>query len=155
MRSLKAKAEEVAANPRARSARLRVAVRTQAPVFPEALDLMPKRAPLAGVCAWLLWLNISFSVALIIMIGALYHIRYSAEGEARAVKKMERAIAAEEDVQRTLRAEWSSLNDPRRLQDLARHYLEIGLFAPVASHGFASRYDAHHCHYPKPRGGRQ
>lgn len=76
------------------------------------------------------WLNIGFSVALIIMIGVLYHIRYSAEGEARALKKMERAIAAEEDVQRTLRAEWSSLNDPRRLQDLARHYLKLDYLRP-------------------------
>lgn len=48
MRSLKAKATEIEANPRARSARLRVAVRTEAPVFPEVVDLMPKRAPQAG-----------------------------------------------------------------------------------------------------------
>ena len=71
------------------------------------------------------WVNISFGVALVFTIAALYHIRYSAESEARVLRKIERAIAHEEDVQRTLRAEWSSLNDPRRLQDLARHYLEL------------------------------
>lgn len=76
------------------------------------------------------WLNIGFFVALVCMIGALYHIRYSAEGEARALKKIERAIAQEEDRQRTLRAEWSSLNDPRRLQDLARDYLTLDQLRP-------------------------
>lgn len=76
------------------------------------------------------WLNISFFVLLVCMIAALYHIRYSAEGEARALKKIERAIAQEEDRQRTLRAEWSSLNDPRRLQDLARDYLDLDYLRP-------------------------
>ena len=44
-RTVKPQADEVAANPRARSARLRVAMRTPAPVFPEAADLMPRNAP--------------------------------------------------------------------------------------------------------------
>ena len=48
MRSLKARADEVEANPRARSARLRVAIRTDALAFAPSADLMPKRAPLAG-----------------------------------------------------------------------------------------------------------
>ena len=76
------------------------------------------------------WLNGSFCVALVCMIAALYHIRYSAEDEARALKKIERAIAQEQDRQRTLRAEWSSLNDPRRLQDLARNYLNLDYLRP-------------------------
>ena len=76
------------------------------------------------------WLNGSFCVALGCMIAALYHIRYSAEDEARALKKIERAIAQEQDRQRTLRAEWSSLNDPRRLQDLARNYLNLDYLRP-------------------------
>lgn len=48
MRSVKARAEEIDANPRARSARLRVAIRTEAPVFAADTDLMPKRAPVIG-----------------------------------------------------------------------------------------------------------
>jgi 16S rRNA (cytosine1402-N4)-methyltransferase len=47
-RSVKARAGEVEANPRARSARLRVAVRTAAPAFAPGADLMPKRAPQRG-----------------------------------------------------------------------------------------------------------
>lgn len=76
------------------------------------------------------WINIGFGVALVFTIAALYHIRYSAESEARTLKKIERAIAHEEDVRRTLRAEWSSLNNPRRLQDLARHYLDLDQLRP-------------------------
>lgn len=75
-------------------------------------------------------INISLGVALVILIGALYHIRYSAEGEARALRKLERQIAVEHDRQRTLRAEWSSLNDPRRLQLLSRQYLELETIRP-------------------------
>ena len=48
MRSVKARAEEIDANPRARSARLRVAIRTEAPAFAATADLMPKRAPQLG-----------------------------------------------------------------------------------------------------------
>ncbi|MCH1542126.1 MAG: 16S rRNA (cytosine(1402)-N(4))-methyltransferase RsmH [Alphaproteobacteria bacterium] len=44
-RSVKADAAETEINPRARSARLRVAVRTQASAFAAETDLLPKRAP--------------------------------------------------------------------------------------------------------------
>ena len=36
---------QINANPRARSARLRVALRTDAPAFTAEADLLPKRAP--------------------------------------------------------------------------------------------------------------
>jgi 16S rRNA (cytosine1402-N4)-methyltransferase len=44
-RTIKASAEEIQENPRSRSARLRVALRTEAAAFPESGDLMPRRAP--------------------------------------------------------------------------------------------------------------
>ena len=47
-RSLKAGAAETDLNPRARSARLRVAVRTAASAFAAETDLLPKRAPKLG-----------------------------------------------------------------------------------------------------------
>ncbi len=71
------------------------------------------------------WVNISLAVVLIAVIAALYHIRYSAEAEARVVRQLERQINQQHDLQRTLQAEWSSLNDPRRLQLLARDYLKL------------------------------
>ena len=69
--------------------------------------------------------NISLAICLVALIGALYHIRYSAESEARSLRKLERQIALEHDRRRTLQAEWSSLNDPRRLQILSREYLSL------------------------------
>lgn len=44
-RSIKAAAAELAQNPRARSARLRVGERTHAPIYPGAVDLLPRHAP--------------------------------------------------------------------------------------------------------------
>ena len=44
-RTIKAGETEIEANPRARSARLRVALRTDAPAFTAEADLLPKRAP--------------------------------------------------------------------------------------------------------------
>ena len=72
------------------------------------------------------WINISLCLLLVLCIAALYHIRYSAEAEARGVRQVEQKINRELDRQRTLRAEWSSLNDPRRLQLLSRHYFQLG-----------------------------
>ena len=56
---------------------------------------------------------------------ALYHIRYSAEAEAKALRDVQRIMAAEQDRRRTLQAEWASLNDPRRLQILSQQYLSL------------------------------
>ncbi len=69
--------------------------------------------------------NIAFLIIIIVLIAAVYHIRYSAEAEHRTVQRVQRAIAEEHDAQRMLYAEWSSLNDPRRLQVLASRYLDL------------------------------
>ena len=71
------------------------------------------------------WVNAIMAVVLIVLVAALYHIRYSAEAEIRALRQAERAIIAEADYRQTLQAEWSSLNDPRRLQALAERYLAL------------------------------
>jgi hypothetical protein len=70
-------------------------------------------------------LNITLAFAFVILVAALYHIRYSAEAEAKALRDMQRIMAVEQDRRRTLQAEWASLNDPRRLQILSRQYLSL------------------------------
>ena len=70
-------------------------------------------------------LNITLVFVFIILMAALYHIRYSAEAEAKALRDTQRIVAAEQDRRRTLQAEWASLNDPRRLQILSRQYLSL------------------------------
>ena len=69
-------------------------------------------------------LNIALLFVFVILVAALYHIRYSAEAEAKALRDTQRIMAAEQD-RRTLQAEWASLNDPRRLQILSRQYLSL------------------------------
>lgn len=70
-------------------------------------------------------LNIALIFVFVILVAALYHIRYSAEAEAKALRDMQRIMAAEQDRRRTLQAEWASLNDPRRLQILSQQYLSL------------------------------
>ena len=69
------------------------------------------------------YLNIALAFIVVVLLAALYHIRYSAEAEAKALRDMQRIVAVEQDRRRTLEAEWASLNDPRRLQYLALDYL--------------------------------
>ncbi|MDG1008098.1 MAG: hypothetical protein P8P44_07765 [Alphaproteobacteria bacterium] len=71
------------------------------------------------------FLNITLAFIVVVLVAALYHIRYSAEAEARALRHMQRIMAVEQDRRRTLEAEWASLNDPRRLQMLSRQYLSL------------------------------
>ena len=71
------------------------------------------------------WLNIALAFTAVIVVSALYHIRYSAEAEAKTLRDMQRILAVEQDRRRTLEAEWASLNDPRRLQSLTRQYLSL------------------------------
>ena len=71
------------------------------------------------------YLNIALAFIVVVLLAALYHIRYSAEAEAKALRDMQRIVAVEQDRRRTLEAEWASLNDPRRLQILARQYLAL------------------------------
>ncbi len=65
----------------------------------------------------------------IFMSALLVHVVFTSSYESRAIEaqlnNLRSSISLERDVQQTLRAEWSSLNDPRRLQKLAGEYLEL------------------------------
>jgi len=65
-------------------------------------------------------------VCIVALVAVLYHIRYSAEAEARQLRRIEAGIIAAQDRRDMLDAEWSSLNDPRRLQELSQRYLSLG-----------------------------
>jgi cell division protein FtsL len=84
-------------------------------------------------------LNIVLVLAVIGLSIGLYHIKYRAEAAETRAHKIEREIAQEQESIRVLRAEWSYLNQPERLQELARRYTkleplqasQIGTFADV------------------------
>ena len=58
----------------------------------------------------------------------LYHVKYSVDRMERQGLSLKAKIADEHAAIRILDAEWSSLNNPERLQKLSSRYLEL---APV------------------------
>ncbi len=56
---------------------------------------------------------------------ALYHVKYEATDYSRQVTDLREEIAVERDLVNVLKAEWSSLNEPQRIQRLADQYLEL------------------------------
>tara|TARA_R110002124_G_scaffold74257_1_gene199281 strand:+ start:1839 stop:2216 length:378 start_codon:yes stop_codon:yes gene_type:complete len=84
-------------------------------------------------------LNIVLVLSVIGLSVLLYDIKYRAEAAETRAQKIEREITAEQESIRVLRAEWSYLNQPERLQELARRYTkleplqagQIGTFADV------------------------
>ena len=75
---------------------------------------------------------LNFILVLSVIAGSivLYDIKYRAEAADRLAKKLERQIADEQDGIRVLRAEWSYLNQPERLQTLATRYTELKPLSP-------------------------
>jgi len=70
---------------------------------------------LNGICIFLVLATLT----------ALYHIRYGADAQQQAVRDVESKIYASLKEQQILRAEWTSLNDPMRLQYLAQSKLGL------------------------------
>jgi hypothetical protein len=65
-------------------------------------------------------------VALLLLVSfALYNGVYRVKAQERELKEMDMAIAREAEAIRVLKAEWSYLNQPERLQALARRHLTL------------------------------
>lgn len=79
-------------------------------------------------------LNFLLIGAMLVGAGVVYDLKYEAERAASRVSKINRKIDAERDAIATLKAEWSLLNQPKRLQDLTqryRSYLELDPLDPT------------------------
>lgn len=79
---------------------------------------------------------INFLLIALMLVGAgvVYDFKYEAEKATAKVAKINRKIDAERDAIATLKAEWSLLNQPRRLQELTeKHhaYLELDPLDPT------------------------
>ncbi len=71
-------------------------------------------------------------VAVVIALSVgLYHIKYRAEAADKRARQIEREIAGEQEGIRVLRAEWSYLNQPERLQQLAQRYTALETLKPA------------------------
>jgi hypothetical protein len=67
------------------------------------------------------------SIALLLLVSfALYNGVYLVKGQERELKELDAAVAREAEAIRVLKAEWSFLNQPERLQAMARRHLKLG-----------------------------
>ncbi|PTW58815.1 hypothetical protein C8N35_109119 [Breoghania corrubedonensis] len=67
-------------------------------------------------------LNIVLILAVIVGAAVVYNMKHNAENAADRVAHLQRAIEQEEDKIDLLKAEWSVLNQPARLQRLVERY---------------------------------
>ena len=70
-------------------------------------------------------INFLLILAVIGLSVGLYDIKYKAEESVRHARQLEQRIASEQEAIRVLRAEWSYLNQPERLQELASRYTTL------------------------------
>ncbi len=70
-------------------------------------------------------LNLFAVVALVVAAAVVYKIKYESTLAASQVSKMRTDIARERDAIAALRAEWSRLDNPERIQDLAKRHLTL------------------------------
>jgi cell division protein FtsL len=70
-------------------------------------------------------LNICVIVALVLAAAHVYKIKFESTRQAERVAKLRMEIRRENDAIAALRAEWSKLDNPVRIQDLARRHLSL------------------------------
>jgi cell division protein FtsL len=75
-------------------------------------------------------LNICVIAALIAAAGYVYRIKFESTRQAERVAKLRMEIRREQDTIAALRAEWSKLDSPARIQELADRYLSLKRIDP-------------------------
>jgi cell division protein FtsL len=70
-------------------------------------------------------LNICVIGALVLAAADVYTIKFESTRQAQRVAKLRLEIRRERDAVAALRAEWAKLDNPARIQDLARRHLQL------------------------------
>lgn len=78
-------------------------------------------------------LNICVIVALVVAAAYVYKIKFESTRKAEQVARLRLDIRRERDVIADLRAQWSKLDSPRRIQELALRHLTLRI---IDSHQF-------------------
>jgi cell division protein FtsL len=86
-------------------------------------------------------LNIIAVGGLIAAAAVVYDVKYSATYEAQKVARLNSEIAKEREKIATLKAEWSTLSSPERIQRLAMRYLNMKPLPVTQIGSFASLPD--------------
>src|SRR5205085_11937101 len=81
-----------------------------------------RRRDEGAVMIWRL-LHIVVLAALVLAAADVYKIKYESTLQAERVAKLRGEVRREEDMIATLRADWSKLDRPDRIQDLAQRHL--------------------------------
>jgi cell division protein FtsL len=71
-------------------------------------------------------LNICVIGALVLAAADVYTIKFESTRQAQRVAKLRLEIRRERDAVASLRAEWAKLDNPARIQALARRHLQLG-----------------------------
>lgn len=77
------------------------------------------------------FVQIFFVAATIVVSVVVYALKYDTGRDAVAIADLKHRIASEKDTLSVLRAEWSLLNQPDRLQRLAKKYLDLKPLKPA------------------------
>jgi cell division protein FtsL len=70
-------------------------------------------------------INIGLITALVLAAADVYKIKFDSTRQVQRLAKLRLDIAREQDAIATLRAEWAKLDNPSRIQDLARRHLPL------------------------------
>lgn len=71
------------------------------------------------------YINFLLAAALAVISVVIYQVKYETRGLEQRVSRLQMTIAQERDAIGILRAEWSHLNCPARLERLARKHLDL------------------------------
>lgn len=77
------------------------------------------------------YLNLVFVIAVVIGAATVFDMKMAAERSAERVAELKRKIEDEREAIRLLRAEWSLLNQPQRLQGLVERYSDFLQLQPL------------------------
>jgi cell division protein FtsL len=75
-------------------------------------------------------LNLLVAATLILAAAYVYKIKFESTVQAERVAKLRAEIERERDAVAALRAEWSQLDNPARIQELARRHLRLKPLEP-------------------------
>jgi cell division protein FtsL len=76
------------------------------------------------------FVNICLVLGLVALAYVIYQVKYEARSLDERIGTLNREIEAERDALAVLRAEWSLLNRPERIERLAKKYLKLAPAAP-------------------------
>jgi hypothetical protein len=76
-------------------------------------------------------LNLLVIGALILAAAYVYRIKYDSTVQAERLAKIRGEVRRERDTVAALRAEWGQLENPARVEALAKHYLPLKPVAPI------------------------